>query len=298
MVAGAVLLGALAILAESRAAEPMIPLRLFRTRTITLAVVASIAVGVAMFGASVFLGQYFQISRGAEPDHVRPDDAADDPRPAGRLHRDRPASSPGPAAGSATWSSARSLLTVGFALMGTMRADTSFALLSRLHGADRPRPGHDHAEPGARRAEHRRPARARRGQLGGRLLPQPRRRGRRLARSARCSATRSRTTWPRGSAGSASRRQLRRRRHAIPDVHTLPGPIRAVVESAYGHGAGDIFLAAAPFGADRARSRCCSSRRCRCASRAATSSPPRSSGSRPVAARWRAPRWCAPGEQR
>jgi hypothetical protein len=31
-------------------------------------------------------------------------------------------------------------------------------------------------------------------------------------------------------------------------VHTLPGPIRIVVESAYGHGAGDIFLAAAPFG--------------------------------------------------
>lgn len=34
----------------------------------------------------------------------------------------------------------------------------------------------------------------------------------------------------------------------LPDVHTLPAPIRAVVESAYGHGAGDIFLAAAPFG--------------------------------------------------
>jgi hypothetical protein len=34
----------------------------------------------------------------------------------------------------------------------------------------------------------------------------------------------------------------------LPDVHTLPGPLRAVVESAYGHGAGDIFLAAAPFG--------------------------------------------------
>ena len=39
---------------------------------------------------------------------------------------------------------------------------------------------------------------------------------------------------------------------ALPDVHTLPGPLRAVVESAYGHGAGDIFLAAAPLRADRA----------------------------------------------
>ena len=45
----------------------MIPLRLFRNRTITLAVVASIAVGVGMFGASIFLGQYFQISRGQSP---------------------------------------------------------------------------------------------------------------------------------------------------------------------------------------------------------------------------------------
>jgi len=34
----------------------------------------------------------------------------------------------------------------------------------------------------------------------------------------------------------------------LPNVHTLPAPIRAVVEAAYGHGAGDIFLAAAPFG--------------------------------------------------
>jgi hypothetical protein len=34
----------------------------------------------------------------------------------------------------------------------------------------------------------------------------------------------------------------------LPNVHTLPAPIRAVVESAYGHGAADIFLAAAPFG--------------------------------------------------
>ncbi|MEU5673063.1 MFS transporter, partial [Micromonospora sp. NPDC047753] len=67
MVVGALVLGALAIRVETRAAEPMIPPRLFRNRTITLAVVASIAVGVGMFGASIFLGQYFQISRGQSP---------------------------------------------------------------------------------------------------------------------------------------------------------------------------------------------------------------------------------------
>jgi EmrB/QacA subfamily drug resistance transporter len=63
--------GLLAILAflvtETRAKEPIVPLRLFRDRTTTLAIIASVAVGVAMFGASVFLGQYLQISRGYSP---------------------------------------------------------------------------------------------------------------------------------------------------------------------------------------------------------------------------------------
>src|SRR6476620_7138872 len=55
------------VLVELRATEPIVPLRLFRDRTTTLAIVASMAVGVAMFGASVFLGQYLQISRGYSP---------------------------------------------------------------------------------------------------------------------------------------------------------------------------------------------------------------------------------------
>ncbi|MCE0768464.1 MFS transporter [Pseudonocardia kujensis] len=63
---GVVLLG-LAVFVESRAAEPIVPLRLFQDRTTTLAVVASVAVGVAMFGSAVFLGQYFQIARGYSP---------------------------------------------------------------------------------------------------------------------------------------------------------------------------------------------------------------------------------------
>ncbi len=48
-------------------AEPIVPMSLFRNRTFTLAVVASIAVGVAMFATSVFLAQYFQLARGANP---------------------------------------------------------------------------------------------------------------------------------------------------------------------------------------------------------------------------------------
>jgi predicted MFS family arabinose efflux permease len=55
------------VVTELRAAEPIVPLRLFRDRTTTLSILASIAIGVAMFGSSVFLGQYLQISRGYSP---------------------------------------------------------------------------------------------------------------------------------------------------------------------------------------------------------------------------------------
>ncbi|SES32217.1 MFS transporter [Actinokineospora terrae] len=64
--AGVVLL-ALAVWVESRAVEPIIPLRLFADRTTALATVAGIAVGTALFGGAVFLGQYFQIARGYSP---------------------------------------------------------------------------------------------------------------------------------------------------------------------------------------------------------------------------------------
>jgi EmrB/QacA subfamily drug resistance transporter len=55
------------VVTELRAKEPIVPLRLFRDRTTTLAILASVAIGVAMFGSSVFLGQYLQISRGYSP---------------------------------------------------------------------------------------------------------------------------------------------------------------------------------------------------------------------------------------
>jgi predicted MFS family arabinose efflux permease len=47
--------------------EPLIPLKLFSRRTVVLAVIASVAVGIAMFGTSVFLSQYMQIARGKSP---------------------------------------------------------------------------------------------------------------------------------------------------------------------------------------------------------------------------------------
>jgi MFS family permease len=56
-----------AVLVERRHPEPIIPMDLFRNRTVTLAIIASALVGVAMFGGSVFLAQYFQIAQGYSP---------------------------------------------------------------------------------------------------------------------------------------------------------------------------------------------------------------------------------------
>ncbi|MCX4763317.1 MFS transporter [Streptomyces sp. NBC_01275] len=67
MVAGSILLGLLFVLVESKASEPIIPLRLFRNRTITLSSLASLFVGVAMFTGTVFFSQYFQLARDKSP---------------------------------------------------------------------------------------------------------------------------------------------------------------------------------------------------------------------------------------
>ncbi|AEV89040.1 DSBA oxidoreductase [Actinoplanes sp. SE50] len=67
MVGAGLVLLALATLVESRAAEPVVPLPIVRQRTTALAILGSLAVGMAMFGGAVFLGQYFQIGRGYSP---------------------------------------------------------------------------------------------------------------------------------------------------------------------------------------------------------------------------------------
>ncbi|MDX3578366.1 MFS transporter [Streptomyces sp. FL07-04A] len=67
MIAGSVVLALLFVLVETRAAEPIIPLRLFRNRTITLSSIASMFVGVAMFSGTVFFAQYFQLARDESP---------------------------------------------------------------------------------------------------------------------------------------------------------------------------------------------------------------------------------------
>ncbi|WFE38902.1 MDR family MFS transporter [Micromonospora sp. WMMD998] len=246
MVTGAILLGALAVRVEQRATEPMIPPRLFHNRTITLAVVASVAVGVGMFGASVFLGQYFQISRGESPTMAG---LMTLPMIGGLLVAStvvgRIITSTG------RWKrwlvTGSTLLTAGFALMGSMRQDTPYwrlAIFMALIGlglgmtmqnlvlAVQNTVGtHELGAASSVVAFFRSLGGAVGVSALGALL------GHRV--TGYLADGLSRLGVPASSSGGGG---------ALPDVHALPAPIRAVVESAYGHGAGDIFLAAAPFG--------------------------------------------------
>jgi EmrB/QacA subfamily drug resistance transporter len=65
--AGGLVLLAAAVAVERRASEPVLPPWLLADRTTVLAVLGSVSVGIAMFGGSVFLGQYFQVARGHSP---------------------------------------------------------------------------------------------------------------------------------------------------------------------------------------------------------------------------------------
>ncbi len=64
---GALLLVAAVYVEAKVAIDPIIPMRLFKDRTISLATFASVMIGVAMFGSTVYLSQYFQVARGMTP---------------------------------------------------------------------------------------------------------------------------------------------------------------------------------------------------------------------------------------
>jgi EmrB/QacA subfamily drug resistance transporter len=64
--AGVVLVGAF-VLVERRAAEPVLPLHLFKTRTFSMTSLVGFIVGFAMFGAITYLPAFFQVVRGISP---------------------------------------------------------------------------------------------------------------------------------------------------------------------------------------------------------------------------------------
>ena len=128
MVVTAILLLVAMIFVEMRASEPVIPLSLFSNRTVVMSIIASVAIGVAMFGTSVFLSQYMQLARGKTPTESG---LLTIPMVAGtmlssivggqfitRTGRWKPLMIGGSI-----------LMTVGIAAMGTISSSTSFLLL-------------------------------------------------------------------------------------------------------------------------------------------------------------------------
>lgn len=128
MVGGSLLLLTLATWVESRAAEPVVPLKIVRERTTALAILGSLAVGMAMFGGAVFLGQYFQIGRGYTPTEAglltipMMGGVLLSSIVVGRLITKSGRVKPYIVAGSI-------ILVVGFALLGTIDHETSLVLL-------------------------------------------------------------------------------------------------------------------------------------------------------------------------
>ncbi|MEV1025452.1 MFS transporter [Streptomyces sp. NPDC050264] len=249
MVGGAVVLALIFLLVEAKAAEPIIPLRLFRNRTITLASIASLFVGVAMFTGTVFFSQYFQLARGKSPTMSG---VMTIPMIGGLFISSTVAGQVITKTGKwkAWLVSGGVLITAGLGLLGTIRYDTVYwhvAIYMALMGLG----------------------------IGmmmqnlvlctqNQVAPQDigsasstvtffRSLGGAMGVSALGSIMSTRITHyvtdgladlgPKGAAlGHAGTGG-----GAIPDLAKLPEPLRTIMESSYGHGIADVFLIAAPI---------------------------------------------------
>jgi EmrB/QacA subfamily drug resistance transporter len=67
LIAASIVLPPLFVLVETRAAEPLIPLALFRDPTFSITCAVGFVVGFAMFGTVTYLPLYFQVTKGASP---------------------------------------------------------------------------------------------------------------------------------------------------------------------------------------------------------------------------------------
>jgi EmrB/QacA subfamily drug resistance transporter len=65
LIAGAVVLAGVFVLVESRAAEPIMPLRMFRDRNFTVTTVGALLISIPMFGAIGYMPTYLQMATGA-----------------------------------------------------------------------------------------------------------------------------------------------------------------------------------------------------------------------------------------
>ncbi|MEU0100702.1 MFS transporter [Streptomyces sp. NPDC006267] len=248
MVAGSVLLGLLFVLTESRASEPIIPLRLFRNRTITLASIASLFVGVAMFAGTVFFSQYFQLARGKSPTMSG---VMTIPMITGLFLSSTISGQVITKTGrwKAWLVSGGFLVTAGLGMLGTIRHDTAYwhvAVFMFVMGL-----GIGMMMQNLVLATQNQVAPADLGSASS-VVTFFRSLGGAIGVSALGAVLGNRVTHyvkdgiadlgPEGAAfghgGTGG--------GGIPDLDTLPEPLRLVMEAAYGHGVGDVFLYAAP----------------------------------------------------
>ncbi|MET3982439.1 MDR family MFS transporter [Streptomyces sp. PvR034] len=248
MTGGAVVLGLLFLFVESKASDPIIPLRLFRNKTITLASAASLFVGVAMFSGTVFFSQFFQLARGESPTMSG---ILTIPMIGGLFVSSTVSGQVITKTGKwkAFLVSGGVLLTAGLGLLGTLRYDTPYwhiAIYMALTGL-----GLGMMMQNLVLATQNQVAPQDLGAASS-VVTFFRSLGGAVGVSALGAVMANRVTHyvkdglaelgPKAAAmghgGTGG--------GAIPDLKTLPAPFRTVIESAYGHGVGDVFLYAAP----------------------------------------------------
>ncbi|WP_460945802.1 MDR family MFS transporter [Okibacterium endophyticum] len=254
MVGGSVVMLGVAVVVELRVTEPILPMKLFRNRTFTLAVVASIAVGVAMFGTSIFLSQYMQMARGATPTESG---LLTLPMIGGMLIASTIVGNlitrfgvwkPYMIAGAMS-------LTAGMGLMGTIHYDTSYLLVSIymfLMGAGIGMVMQNLVLVVQTAVHPRELGVASSGVTFFRSL------GGTIGVSAMGAVLASQVTAHLSNSADALKQAIASlgergaevaaalQSGTLPDVSELPERVRVIVESAYGSGVADIFLVAAP----------------------------------------------------
>ncbi|MFE5870288.1 MDR family MFS transporter [Streptomyces roseifaciens] len=249
MVGGSVALGAIFVYVESKASEPIIPLRLFRNKTITLSSAASLFVGVAMFSGTVFFSQYFQLARGKSPTMSG---VMTIPMIAGLFLSSTLSGQIITKTGrwKAWLVSGGVLLTAGLGMLGTMRYDTPYwhlavymalvglgmgmmmqnlVLCTQNQVAPKDLGAASSVVTFFRSLGGAVGVSALGAVLGNRVTDYVKDGIAALGPQAAAAAAKS------GGSGGG-----------IPKLDAMPAPLRTVVESAYGHGVGDVFLYAAP----------------------------------------------------
>lgn len=245
MVAVSLVLLAAAVVSEFRASEPLIPPRLFANRTLTMSVIASAAIGIVLFGTSVFLSQYMQLARGKTP---TVSGLLTIPMIVGTLIASAGVGQIVTRTG--VWK--RYVVTgtvvtmVGALLMGTIRYDTPFVLVGLYMlliglgvGATMQNlvlvvqntvPLSDMGAASTSVSFFR--------SLGGAV-------GVAALGAVLAHQVSALITDKLAAAGTALPAGTGAR--TIPDLSTLPAPMRTLIEASYGQAIGDMFLVAAPF---------------------------------------------------